>query len=369
MFQAPDATRILRPLGEWFDAHRRSLPWRALDLDRPHPDAYAVLVSELMLQQTQVSTVIPYFSRWMSRFPDLGSLASAAESEVFGLWSGLGYYQRARNLQRATQVIAEQGWPTTVEGLRQLPGLGPYASAAVAAIAFQLPEPALDGNAFRVLARLLGLEADPRTLRGPLESWLRPALASLGPSRLTQALMELGATHCGRKAVCDACPLATHCAALKMGAQQRIPPPRPRAKSTEVRLWLLAIHCQEQWLLVPPKHKGLLSGLWSWPHLTQETWAEETATVPQGMWTWKGWTQVYTHRREIIQPLRLDIHEPIPMSGCTWLHGSELGRLAFGRRDQLMRDLLETPALPPLMGMPSAERILETLKGGGGLEG
>ena len=158
----PPSEQLLAALAPWFDAARRDLPWRAADLDARHPDPYAVLVSELMLQQTQVATVIPYFHRWMARWPTAGALAAASEEEVHKAWEGLGYYRRARLLQAAARVVSEQGWREDLQGLKEIPGLGDYTAAAVAAQAFQRPEPALDGNAFRVLARVLGLEGDPK---------------------------------------------------------------------------------------------------------------------------------------------------------------------------------------------------------------
>ncbi|HNX95877.1 MAG TPA: hypothetical protein PKL14_12030, partial [Holophaga sp.] len=148
----PDASALLAPLAIWFDAHRRDLPWRAEQLDIPHPDPYAVLVSELMLQQTQVATVIPYFNRWMARFPDPQTLAQASDEDIHRHWQGLGYYRRAAHLKAAAIELAQHGWPQDFRGLERLPGVGPYTAAALASIAFLKPEPALDGNAFRVLA-------------------------------------------------------------------------------------------------------------------------------------------------------------------------------------------------------------------------
>src|SRR5690349_12497143 len=147
----PASADLLAPLASWFEAARRPMPWRAADLDGPHPDPYAVLVSELMLQQTQVATVIPYFERWMGLFPTAAALAVADEDAVDKAWEGLGYYRRCRFLKAASMAVAAKGWPRDLEGLSALPGLGPYTAAAVGSIAFQWPTPALDGNAFRVL--------------------------------------------------------------------------------------------------------------------------------------------------------------------------------------------------------------------------
>ncbi|HEU4950720.1 MAG TPA: hypothetical protein VFT46_02155, partial [Holophagaceae bacterium] len=225
----PASPALLAPLAPWFEAVRRPMPWRAADLGAPHPDPYAVLVSELMLQQTQVATVIPYFERWMAAFPTPAALAAASEEAVHKAWEGLGYYRRCRFLKAAAAEIAATGWPADLEGLSALPGLGPYTAAAVGSIAFQWPSPALDGNAFRVLARLLLIEGDPKAGAPALRAWLAPALAAHGPARMTQALMELGATVCQPTPKCGTCPVAGSCRAREAGRTAEIPPVAKRA--------------------------------------------------------------------------------------------------------------------------------------------
>ncbi len=350
----PEAAQLLAPLAPWFEEGRRDLPWRARDLDRPHPDPYAVLVSELMLQQTQVATVIPYFRRWMERFPTAGDLARAPEEEVHKAWEGLGYYRRARHLQAATKAIAEGGWPEDLGGLLALPGLGPYTAAAVASIAFQWPEPALDGNAFRVLARLLALEGDPKARAAELRSWLRPALEAHGPSRTTQALMELGATVCGPAPKCGACPLSDGCGARARGLQALIPPPAQRAKAKELDLLLLAVEAPGAYLLRSPAAEGLLAGLWTWPVLeAPELEGAAEAAPPYGVeaTAWGGWTQVYSHRREHVEPLRLRLPAPFPPRGdLAWVPAERLAALPMGRRDGRLRELLGQPGQAPLRG-------------------
>lgn len=337
----PDATFLLAPLAHWFDQARRELPWRAQDLRVPHPDPYAVLVSEAMLQQTQVATVLPYYRAWMTRWPTVQALAEASDAEVHKAWEGLGYYRRARHLHAAARRVAQEGWPKDRVGLAQLPGLGPYASAAVAAQAFQLPEPALDGNALRVLARLLALE-DPRRAVRRLEAWLRPALATLGPSRLTQALMEAGALHCTPQPRCTICPLSTSCDALRQGQPEAYPLPRPRPKPKEVDLWLWALEVEGHWLVVEPRAKGLLAGLWTWPTQADPGPTHTFALPVEQAWGPPGWTQVYTHRRETIIPciVRLDRRPSVP-AGHTWISQRDLPHLAMGSRDQRLRRWLE----------------------------
>lgn len=351
MISAPCSDPMLAPLAEWFETDRRRLPWRAEDLDALHPDPYAVLVSELMLQQTQVATVIPYYERWMLHLPDIERLAAASDECIHRLWEGLGYYRRARFLKQAAESIAGGGWPKDVEGLKRLPGIGPYTAAAVASIAFQRPEPALDGNAFRVLARVLGLREDPRIEAKALGDWLRPALRAFGPSRITQSVMELGATVCTPRPACQSCPLATVCVANRSGLTDRIPAPRLRPSVQEVRLWLLAIHAEGRWLVLPPRDKGLLAGLWRWPALEAEG-AEEGGQAAEPLEAcsvmtirrWAGWTQVYSHRHEVVEPIAIELEKAFEATEARWVRPEELMALPMGRRDQKLRTLLDRPS-------------------------
>lgn len=353
----PDPIPALAPLGPWFDAVKRDLPWRAADLDAPHPDPYAVLVSEVMLQQTQVATVVPYFRRWMARFPTLAALAAAGEDEVHALWAGLGYYRRARNLHRAAALLARDGWPGDLDGLLQLPGLGPYTAAALAAQAFQWPTPALDGNAFRVTARLLALEGDPKRSAADLRAWLAPALAAHGPSRLTQAIMELGASLCAPSPRCPDCPLRDTCRACREGSAGRIPPVQVRAKPRATELHLLAIVSPAGWLVRPPARSGLLAGLWSWPFLEAgevPARAAETALPFTGAdaRSWPGWVQVYSHLRQTVHPAMVRLgHVPAAPAGLAWVPEADLPGLPMGRRDQRLRELAAgSQGLPDLHG-------------------
>lgn len=339
----PNSIDSLRPLLPWFESVKRDLPWRASDLDRPHPNPYAVLCSEVMLQQTQVVTVIPYFNRWMQRFPDERSLATAEEDEVHVHWQGLGYYRRAHHFQRAARILAEKGWPKDFEGLSALPGLGPYTAAAVASIAFQWPEAALDGNAFRVLARLLALEGDPRKKAKELQGWLKPALRALGPSRITQGIMELGATLCRREAACGACPLASGCEAFRQGKTRSIPPPKAQPKVQTLDLYLLGIEADGHILMHAPGSKGLLAGLWRFP--MREVMAQPMAACPERPYgllstaRFEGWTQVYTHRKEKIQPLWMHLESRFEVGDSLyWVPKAQVMDKPMGRRDQRFRD-------------------------------
>jgi A/G-specific adenine glycosylase len=360
----PSSPELLAPLAPWFERVRRELPWRAADLDLPHPDPYAVLVSELMLQQTQVATVVPYFRRWLHEFPDAQTLAAADEDRVHKAWEGLGYYRRARFLRAAARCVAAEGWPGCLEGLADLPGLGPYTAAAVGAIAFQWPTPALDGNAFRVLARLLLIDGDPKASAADLRAWLVPALAAHGPSRLTQALMELGATACAPSPTCTACPLSDRCGARLEGRTTEIPPIRKRAKPKATELWLAAFEAEGQLLLQAPSTRGLLAGLWRWPAL--EVAAHPVLPITstsQPATAWPGWTQVYTHRREAVTPLHIRLDKPfVAAEGMRWVPRGDLAGLPLGKRDQRLRDLLDRPGQTPLEA-PEVEALITACAG------
>jgi A/G-specific adenine glycosylase len=368
----PEAATLLAPLAAWFNANHRAMPWRAENLDLPHPDPYAVLVSEVMLQQTQVATVIPYFKKWMQRFPTPQSLKEADEAAIHKYWEGLGYYRRCRFLKTAASEIAEHGWPIDLTGLIALPGLGAYTAAAIGSIAFQWPTPALDGNAFRVLARLLLIEGDPKAQAKALREWLTPALTAHGPSRLTQAIMELGATICSPKPKCEQCPLMDRCQAKKQNRSSEIPPVAERAKVKELSIWLLAVEGEDHFLLLPPKEKGLLAGLWSWPLVERsESLLEQVAETSNPysaakILSWPDWTQVYTHRRESVTPLRVTLAHQVEFEGMRWIPQKELPSLALGRRDQKLRDLLKTPG-QELLEPPDPIRLLARLKNDEGL--
>jgi len=227
---------IGRALLGWYAQHRRELPWRKSQ------DPYAVWVSEMMLQQTQVRTVIPYFRSWMERFPDVKALANADESDVLHAWQGLGYYSRARNLRRAAQEmlrVHDGRVPEQVSELLALPGIGPYSAGAIASIAYGHAEPLVDGNVIRVLSRLFALRGDPNKAPLKAELWARARalVPADAPGDFNQALMELGATVCTpRSPRCEACPVAVHCEALARDLVDVLPALPTRAKATPVHV-------------------------------------------------------------------------------------------------------------------------------------
>lgn len=260
------AVRCRQRLRAWFRRCRRDLPWRR---DR---DPYRIWVSEVMLQQTQAATVAAFFDRFLHRFPDWRSLASAAEHEVLRQWEGLGYYHRARNLHRSARLlVAEHGGeiPRDEARLQQLPGVGRYLAAAILSQAFDLRLPILEANSRRVLSRLFGCDADPR--RSTTENWLWEAAKSLLPARrvgeFNEALMELGALVCTpRRPDCDRCPLADLCAACADGSQDRLPPRSTRASSQQIAEAALVLRRNDRFLLVQRPAYGRWPGMWEFPH-------------------------------------------------------------------------------------------------------
>ncbi|MBI4584099.1 MAG: A/G-specific adenine glycosylase [Planctomycetes bacterium] len=260
----------------WYEVHRRDLPWRR------DPTPYRVWVSEVMLQQTQVDTVIPYYQRFLSRFPELADLARARLEEVLPLWSGLGYYRRARDLHAAARKISsEHGgqFPRDRDQVLALPGIGPYTAGAVLSLAFNLPEPVLDGNVERVLTRLLALPGNPRQSANVrrLREEARGLIPAGRAGDFNQALMELGALIClplGPR--CLDCPLAGLCRARRRGQPERFPEKKPAKKTVPVSLAVLVIERDGKLLLEnrPPALEGgqpaYLRGLWNFPALEVE---------------------------------------------------------------------------------------------------
>jgi A/G-specific adenine glycosylase len=249
----------------WYDAHRRDLPWRRTR------DPYAVWISEAMLQQTRVETVIPYYERFLTRFPDVASLASSDTEEVLSAWAGLGYYSRARNLRAAAQAIVDEHGgrlPDTAAGLRSLPGIGRYTAGAIASIAFDRPEPVLDGNVARVLARWLGVRDDVRRREVEEQLWraARDLVPGPRPGDLNQALMELGATLCTPRAPrCADCPWSRGCDARRAGDAEVLPLRSRPAEPKRVEAAAAVLERRGRVLAVRRPPRGLLGGLWELP--------------------------------------------------------------------------------------------------------
>ncbi len=272
----PEAVPLLL---DWYRENRRDLPWRA---DR---DAYRVLVSEIMLQQTRAETVKPYFRRFLAVLPTVRDLAAVEEATLLKLWEGLGYYSRARNLKRAAEaVVQEHGGvvPADFDALLALPGVGRYTAGAVASIAYDIPVPAVDGNVLRVLARLLGDDTDVLSpaAKASAEAALAPHVPSPGAGDFTQSLIELGALVCtpGAEPKCEACPLRLLCVAAREGRQGELPVRLPKTKRRVEERTVLIIRVRtgqdaaggDGDVLVAVRRRpdmGLLAGLWEFPCL------------------------------------------------------------------------------------------------------
>jgi A/G-specific adenine glycosylase len=258
--------RLRRNLLTWYDHHRRHLPWR------DEPDPYRVWVSEVMLQQTQVATVVPYYERFLRRFPTLAHLAAASVDDVLKVWEGLGYYARARNLHAAAcQVVAEHAGrlPESYTVLRRLSGFGDYTAGAVASIAFGERVPALDGNVKRVLARIFAITDD--VTRGATTRHLRAIADDLVPSDrpgdFNQALMELGAMLCTPTSPrCSLCPVKAECTGLAQGIHESLPVKAPRRGRPHYDVTAAVIRRDDNRLLIAQrKPEAMLGGLWEFP--------------------------------------------------------------------------------------------------------
>ncbi len=262
----PQPPAIARKLAAWYLSSARDLPWRQTG------DPYRILVSEVMLQQTRAQTVIPYYEKFLSLFPTAKALARASESEVLAAWSGLGYYTRARNLQRAARQIGEAGdFPRDYDAIRKLPGVGPYTAAAVASIAFGLPHVVVDGNVLRVVARMannasdIGAHRTRTRFEAIAAAWLDPA----HPGVFNQALMELGATVCiPRDPLCLLCPVASECAARAAGTTSSLPVKLRRTEAAHISSTLLLIEKKGNLLMWKrPESASRMPGFWELPDL------------------------------------------------------------------------------------------------------
>jgi A/G-specific adenine glycosylase len=294
---------------DWQRQHgRQSLPWQNTQ------DPYRVWLSEIMLQQTQVKTVLDYFPRFLGRFPDVAALAAAHQDDVLALWSGLGYYSRARNLHKCAQEVMGRfggAFPRLAEDLQTLPGIGRSTAAAIAAFCFQERAAILDGNVKRVLTRVLGYAEDLAVTKNEKALWalaqeLLPARNTDMP-RYTQALMDLGATVClPRKTQCEICPVSAVCQAQALGEPLAFPVKTRKLKRRSVTLWLLwAVNSQGQvWLQRRPS-TGIWAGLFSLPVFESEAdllaaWVQ--GAQPQYIEPWK---HVLTHRDLHLHPVRM----------------------------------------------------------------
>lgn len=254
-------------LRSWFSANGRDLPWRH------NPTPYEVWVSELMLQQTQVVSVLPYYQRWLQRFPDITTLAQAPVDEVLTYWAGLGYYRRARYLHEGSKkILADFGgrFPQSINELRTIPGIGAYTAGAIASFAFHQNVPAVDGNAQRVFARFFGIAGDLASGQSArqLESVAMQVAAVGHASVVNQAVMDIGSSCCSKKTHCEVCPLANRCTALQCGLTESIPFKKKRVEKYDEFRAALRLCCDDLVLIARRRSDVLLGGLWEFPMMT-----------------------------------------------------------------------------------------------------
>ncbi len=256
---------LRRSLVRWYEKHGRDLPWRRTR------DPYHIWISEIMLQQTTVAAVIPYFERFLDRFPTVHELAAADEQEVLRLWEGLGYYSRARNIHKAAKLITGEfngQFPTDAESLNHLPGIGRYTAGAIASFAFDTAAPIVEANTLRLYCRLLGFDGDPRAKAGQdlLWSFAERVLPRKSPGRMNQALMELGGTLCSvKQPSCNDCPVRKNCRAFADQTTNRIPQPKQRPKVTQLTHANLIVRKAGKVLIRQHTADERWAGLWDFP--------------------------------------------------------------------------------------------------------
>jgi A/G-specific adenine glycosylase len=337
---------------DWYDRHRRVLPWRS-----GVPDPYRVWLSEVMLQQTTVAAVGPRYTRFLARFPDVAALAAADWEEVAEEWAGLGYYARARNLHAGAKALAAQGFPRTAEGLRAIPGIGPYTASAVAAIAFGQPVVPADGNVERVAARIFLVEtplpAAKRRLTELAQGWMADPAARARSGDFAQALFDLGATICTpRNPACAICPWSGGCAARAAGVQASLPRKAPKAaRPTRYGVHFLLTDGSGRLLVRRRAEKGLLGGMLEIPGTPWRAapWSEAEA-VPHAPLPSLDWRRLpgearhgFTHfeLRMSLLTARLPGGDPVP--GFAWMDPAE-ARAAMPTVMHRLLDLLDSPA-------------------------
>ncbi len=352
-------TEFARRILAWYALNARSLPWRAIS------DPYRTWVSEIMLQQTRVEAVLPYYQRWMDRFPTLADLAAASQQDVLRAWEGLGYYSRARNLHQAARLVMQQyggHLPRDRAALQSLPGIGRYTAGAIASIAFGQDEPALDGNIRRVLARVFDVTVPARSPQGERILWALAAehLPAGQAGDYNQALMDLGSSICTpRSPACLVCPLNQLCRAYALGLQEQRPVQQPKPVSPHYLVGAAVIRRAGQILLAQRPAEGLLGGMWEFPggkvepgetlpqalrrEIVEELGAEIEVGEPFGVYE-----HAYTHFSVTLHAFlcRLQVGEPRPIqpSDLRWVRPDELKQFPMGKIDRQIAKRIESSA-------------------------
>jgi A/G-specific adenine glycosylase len=349
-------SRLSGFLLSWYAENERDIPWRDCK------DPYLIWVSEIMLQQTRVETVIPYYMRWIEQFPDTASLAAASQQAVLVAWEGLGYYNRARNLHRAAQIVVSEHngeVPREVEQLRKLPGVGRYTAGAIASIAFGQDEPVLDGNVSRVLARVYNLSLPLKSREAEEFLWerARENLPAGQAGDYNQALMDLGATICTpREPACTICPLSALCQASQLGLQDERPVVLTKPTLPHYQVTAAVITRQDQVLITRRPQNGLLGGMWEFPGgkvqpgedltacLQREICEELNAEIEVGsaLGTYR---HAYTHFRVTLHAFACRLKNgaqptPVQVDDLRWVELDELQDYPMGKIDRQISNQL-----------------------------
>ena len=324
--------RLSSDLLNWYKKHGRTLPWR------DHPDPYAVWVSEIMLQQTRVDTVIPYFEKWMKLFPDIPVLANADEQTVLNTWEGLGYYSRARNLHKAAKIVAEKfggELPRNLDDLRSLPGIGRYTVGAIASMAFKMDEPTLDGNLRRVFSRLFDVTefADSPTGEKILWGLAAENLPKGKAGDYNQALMDLGATIClPKNPRCLLCPLMEICEARKNGTQDLRPVLKLKKQAPHYVHAAVVVIERGRVLLHQRPADGLLGGMWEFPNARVE--ADPAAGLVKAI------NAAYSFK-VTVHVFRCEAASVPKNRNLKWVKLSDLGDFPMGKVDRQIAKMVE----------------------------
>lgn len=321
---------LVRPLLDWFSACQRILPWRE------NQDPYRIWVSEIMLQQTRVEAVIPYYHRFLQRLPNIQALADCPEEELLKLWEGLGYYNRVRNLQKAAKVMVEEyggEFPRTWEQVRSLPGIGDYTAGAICSIAFDQPTPAVDGNVLRVLSRITDDHRDvtQNAVKQDFTEQLRQVYPQGRCGDFTQSLMELGAIVClpNGMPLCDKCPVREMCLGYERNTFLELPVKPPKKARRKEQRTILILYCQGKYALQKRPDKGLLAGLWEFPNLEGKytksqlsAWLKEQGMEPLEITAGEKAVHIFSHIEWQMSSFHIRLADPAPR--YAWADRKEL---------------------------------------------
>jgi len=351
------AAEARRSLLRWYQRRARALPWRK------SRNPYTVWISEIMLQQTQIETVIPYYQRFIREFPTIRRLAKAPLERVLELWSGLGYYRRARNLHQAAQEMVEKHggrFPRELKQALSLPGVGDYTARAVLSIAYNQPYAVLDGNVARVMARLLALRGNLHQLqfRRLIEENLEMLLSRRSPGNFNQAMMELGQTVClPRSPRCSICPLRLECRGFQSGKAESYPQPRPRKQAEEWHMAAAVLRKNQQVMLVLGLDDGLLGDLWNFPAALGRSGSEALTRLKKKLSSLLGTVPLLkgpehelhhniTHRSIQVHVYKGFLNIRTNSAGSRWFHPPSVGQAAVSQLARKIARKLGETALP-----------------------